>query len=790
MRRYLAAGVTLLALLALAGSAAAHDFFDHPSPAFAPTAPLAGTPLQDPPGAWQHIASIPTGNPHTDLDFFTQRTRFGVREIFASVGTLAAGANGAGQTIVQLTQNGQVNPMTPRFLTGFPSAECPSNPSAALGLQHDVEATPKGQVIFNTAFPIDRRPDTRDAQLILDATDQRGRCHDSGLLGLQNVPRGGLEIVDVTKVGPRADDCPLRQISMNPEDRCAVELHLTTHIGEAHTVNVDPKRPHIAFAVTSDTPPVTCNADDTDCKRNDEDANAATVQGSSLDGFELVDLRSCMNFSQFASLTTKRLACRPKVYRYRWPTALIAVGHTHDGGGSGGCHELEIYPDDTLTCAGITTTLYFDLSGAFNDNGTPSYFGDDTPRGTPLPCRVRPSSSAVFWPTGAFVTDCADTNPNTPGNELDIEGWKAIGSPSLQGVRHIGTVFHQGRNGNLPPMYPATEDVDVSHEAEKTESRRFILTTDERGGGVLPPGSTCVGPPQFSSGDPLMNGGIHAYAIDRLLTRTPPGVDPSPAAAQAAWTSYARTPTGAKAIYRAPIVVPAGTFCTSHVFQIIPGQNRIFMGWYSQGTQVVDFIEHPNGTIEFRKAGHFVPPNANTWVSHVFKMQRNANGTYTYWGATGDFNLGTSGRNTIDIWSVTLPAPQTPLAPPDGQQPPPQDPAVTLTKTGPSTAFRGQSFEYRLSYTNAGPAASQNAKIVDTLPSQVDFVSASNGGTFSNGKVTWNLGTVPAGASGSVTLTVRVKWTASPGSTIVNTADFTGDLTVSPPTARWLTLVR
>jgi hypothetical protein len=136
-------------------------------------------------------------------------------------------------------------------------------------------------------------------------------------------------------------------------------------------------------------------------------------------------------------------------------------------------------------------------------------------------------------------------------------------------------------------------------------------------------------------------------------------VDPSLAVAQAAWSSYALTPSGQKAIYRAPVIVPQGTFCTAHVFQQIPGENRIFMGWYTQGTQVVDFIERRNGTFEWVKQGHFVPPGANTWTSHVFKLRRNLNGTTTYWGATGDF-----GRQTIDIYEVTLPNAPKPRARP------------------------------------------------------------------------------------------------------------------------------
>jgi hypothetical protein len=142
---------------------------------------------------------------------------------------------------------------------------------------------------------------------------------------------------------------------------------------------------------------------------------------------------------------------------------------------------------------------------------------------------------------------------------------------------------------------------------------------------------------------------VHFYRAGSLFTGGPP------ASAEAAWTSYALTPSGGKAIYRAPIrTQPQASTCTAHVFQQIPGQNRIFMGWYSQGTQVIDFVERRDGTVEFKEAGYFIPVNANQWVSHVFRTKRNANGTHTYWGVSGDFALG-AGRNSVEVWKVTLP---------------------------------------------------------------------------------------------------------------------------------------
>src|ERR687894_584026 len=152
MRRGLTAlGVGLGFLLASAPAQAGHGlkswleeyYLDHPAPAFAPVAPP--NPAFQSGGRnaeWELIGSIPTGNPHTDIDFFTQGS-----ETFASVGTLATGPNGGGQTIVKLVNAaGEVDP---EFVTGHPSAACASRPDAALGLQHDVEAAPKGDAILN-----------------------------------------------------------------------------------------------------------------------------------------------------------------------------------------------------------------------------------------------------------------------------------------------------------------------------------------------------------------------------------------------------------------------------------------------------------------------------------------------------------------------------------------------------------------------------------------------------------------------------------------------------------------
>ena len=55
---------------------------------------------------------------------------------------------------------------------------------------------------------------------------------------------------------------------------------------------------------------------------------------------------------------------------------------------------------------------------------------------------------------------------------------------------------------------------------------------------------------------------------------------------------------------------------------------------------MLDFTENADGTLEFKEAGYFIPENANEWVSQIFRVQNNQNGTFTYFGATGDGIIG------------------------------------------------------------------------------------------------------------------------------------------------------
>src|SRR5215218_8566389 len=124
-------GVAVAASVSIYATAGAHEF-DHAVPSFSPQGPpSANVNAGGDDAEWELVKTIATGNPHTDIDYFRNGG-----ELYASVGTLADGPNAGGQTIIKLTENGQVKPT---YLTGHPSASCITTTSSVTGLQHDAE---------------------------------------------------------------------------------------------------------------------------------------------------------------------------------------------------------------------------------------------------------------------------------------------------------------------------------------------------------------------------------------------------------------------------------------------------------------------------------------------------------------------------------------------------------------------------------------------------------------------------------------------------------------------------
>ncbi|HKN47703.1 MAG TPA: isopeptide-forming domain-containing fimbrial protein, partial [Candidatus Polarisedimenticolia bacterium] len=104
---------------------------------------------------------------------------------------------------------------------------------------------------------------------------------------------------------------------------------------------------------------------------------------------------------------------------------------------------------------------------------------------------------------------------------------------------------------------------------------------------------------------------------------------------------------------------------------------------------------------------------------------------------------------------------------------------ISLTKArDKASAGPGQTITYTLTYTNSGTVSATNVSLSDFVPSNTTFVSATGGGTLSGNLVSWNIGTVAAGGSGSRQFTVTVNAGVAAGVIISNsgTISFQDDI--------------
>jgi hypothetical protein len=409
-----------------------------------------------------------------------------------------------------------------------------------------------------------------DPELLIDTTDATGRCHDG-----VSPNGGGLEFVDISDI-------------QNPAF-APREIHLTRMAGFSHTHTVDATRPWVVYNSSSDF--------------------------SGRNWIDVADIRSCLGL-EGQTLAQKRDACRPKVYRINFQPDWSRQRNWYDGqlrpGTEAACHDITSV-GTRIYCAALNATLIFDVAN-LTDPSTGAV------RGRALPCTVTNGTN-----TAAKVTDCSGGT---------------LGRPQAEGWTFLGTFNHPGRDcapAELPPNYSCNnnlfvrsdEGVSVSHEADPTHDGNYMFVTDERGGGVVPPGATCVAP---GVDNPYGNGGIHTFDIS----------DPTD-------IEYAQTPNGGKAIWRSDIVPPAATFCDVHVIEHIPGEQRLIVAYYDGGTKIVDYFIDSNGRFTFRETASIILPLANTWAVEDFKIIPGdlSGRTKTYFFVATDIQRG------IDVLSWT-----------------------------------------------------------------------------------------------------------------------------------------
>lgn len=107
------------------------------------------------------------------------------------------------------------------------------------------------------------------------------------------------------------------------------------------------------------------------------------------------------------------------------------------------------------------------------------------------------------------------------------------------------------------------------------------------------------------------------------------------------------------------------------------------------------------------------------------------------------------------------------------------DLSVTKSLTSPASGYLSANGTavYQINVVNNGPATSQGAQLIDTLPSTLQFVSATGGCVDNSGTITCDLGTMTAGSSKTFTVIATVAASYNGAAPIVNqaTVDAPGD---------------
>jgi uncharacterized repeat protein (TIGR01451 family) len=97
-------------------------------------------------------------------------------------------------------------------------------------------------------------------------------------------------------------------------------------------------------------------------------------------------------------------------------------------------------------------------------------------------------------------------------------------------------------------------------------------------------------------------------------------------------------------------------------------------------------------------------------------------------------------------------------------------PIMNIAKRGPSQASPGEPITYYVFYENTGSGVATGVVIVDVLPDEVTFDSATPPPTSINGQeLTWQIGTVAPGGSGTITIHVNVNLGVADGTVMTNT---------------------
>ncbi len=209
-------------------------------------------------------------------------------------------------------------------------------------------------------------------------------------------------------------------------------------------------------------------------------------------------------------------------------------------------------------------------------------------------------------------------------------------------------------------------------------------------------------------------------------------------------------------------IIPAAQYLSGYTFSTVGGGQfacnfvTIIAPNAAVGTLTLDGVAVP--------AGSFTPIGGSGFSSAIVPVSSGVHKT----ASASPHGITVEGYNNSDSYLY-----------PGGAALDPINVDLKLTKKAQvdECAAVGAQVTYQVCYQNTGDDPANNVVIKDALPAELDFVSASGGGTFSAGTVTWTVASAPANMPDPMCfdLTVSVNGSATPGGEIVNAASIDSD---------------
>jgi len=233
-------------------------------------------------------------------------------------------------------------------------------------------------------------------------------------------------------------------------------------------------------------------------------------------------------------------------------------------------------------------------------------------------------------------------------------------------------------------------------------------------------------------------------------------------------------PAGDTASLTLKLLVPSGATTLSFDFRFMSEEYPEYVG-----SQYNDFfyayLTDSAGThqVAFDDNGHIINVNNNFFNPNIYPIGTVFDGSTKRLTTTVNVNEGETITLQFMVGDVADGIYDTAVFLDNvrfnvGPAPPGTTPTadVIVVKIAPNSVEQGKQFTYAINYFNIEEGIAKNVAVIDNLPSQVTFVSASSGGFYSSSSqsVTWNVGTMQPFSSGSLTLTV-----ATPSNTPIGT---------------------